>query len=79
MSRSAAPITWWRCGLHSTRTQIVFGDGDPNADLLFVGEGPGEQEVDELITEVRCEHFDLHSGSAGAADPTGTRKKLEAS
>jgi DNA polymerase len=23
------------------RTQVVFGDGDPDADLVFVGEGPG--------------------------------------
>jgi DNA polymerase len=33
-----------RCRLHEGRTQIVFGDGDPAADLMFVGEGPGEQE-----------------------------------
>lgn len=33
-----------RCRLHEGRTQIVFGDGNPNADLLFIGEGPGEQE-----------------------------------
>jgi uracil-DNA glycosylase family 4 len=33
-----------RCRLHEGRTQIVFGDGNPQADLLFVGEGPGEQE-----------------------------------
>ena len=33
-----------RCRLAQGRTQIVFGDGDPHADLLFVGEGPGEQE-----------------------------------
>ena len=33
-----------RCPLHAGRTQIVFGDGDPDADLMFVGEGPGEQE-----------------------------------
>jgi DNA polymerase len=33
-----------RCPLHAGRTQIVFGDGNPDADLLFVGEGPGEQE-----------------------------------
>jgi DNA polymerase len=32
------------CKLAPTRTQVVFGVGDPNADLLFVGEGPGEQE-----------------------------------
>jgi uracil-DNA glycosylase family 4 len=33
-----------RCGLCEGRTQIVFGDGNPHADLLFIGEGPGEQE-----------------------------------
>lgn len=33
-----------RCGLCSDRKQIVFGSGNPNADLMFVGEGPGEQE-----------------------------------
>jgi DNA polymerase len=33
-----------RCPLHQGRTKIVFGDGNPNAEILFVGEGPGEQE-----------------------------------
>jgi DNA polymerase len=33
-----------RCPLHAGRKKIVFGDGDPNAALMFVGEGPGEQE-----------------------------------
>ena len=33
-----------RCGLHSTRTQIVFGTGNLHPDLVFVGEGPGEEE-----------------------------------
>ena len=33
-----------KCPLAATRTQVVFGVGDPHADLLFVGEGPGEQE-----------------------------------
>ena len=33
-----------KCPLAPTRTQVVFGVGDPHADLLFVGEGPGEQE-----------------------------------
>lgn len=32
------------CKLAATRTQVVFGVGDPDADLMFVGEGPGEQE-----------------------------------
>jgi DNA polymerase len=33
-----------RCGLCSGRKTIVFGDGNPQADLMFIGEGPGEQE-----------------------------------
>ncbi|MBQ9087072.1 MAG: uracil-DNA glycosylase [Clostridia bacterium] len=32
------------CELHKTRTNCVFGTGNPQADLLFVGEAPGEQE-----------------------------------
>jgi len=32
------------CGLAATRTQVVFGVGDRHADLMFIGEGPGEQE-----------------------------------
>ena len=33
-----------RCRLCNTRTNVVFGVGDRNADVMFVGEGPGEQE-----------------------------------
>lgn len=33
-----------RCALHTGRTNLVFGDGDPNARLMFVGEGPGAEE-----------------------------------
>jgi uracil-DNA glycosylase len=33
-----------RCKLHRGRTKIVFGTGNPNADLMFVGEGPGRDE-----------------------------------
>jgi uracil-DNA glycosylase family 4 len=33
-----------RCPLSRGRTQVVFGVGDPAADLLFVGEAPGRQE-----------------------------------
>lgn len=32
------------CGLCETRTNVVFGVGDPNAEVLFVGEAPGERE-----------------------------------
>lgn len=33
-----------RCALAAGRNQLVFGDGDPNARLMFVGEGPGADE-----------------------------------
>lgn len=33
-----------RCPLHETRTKGVFGAGDANADLMFVGEAPGAEE-----------------------------------
>jgi DNA polymerase len=33
-----------RCKLHKTRNKIVFGDGNPKAQLIFVGEGPGADE-----------------------------------
>jgi DNA polymerase len=33
-----------KCGLSKTRTQTVFGEGDPDAPILFIGEGPGKDE-----------------------------------
>ena len=33
-----------RCGLCETRRNVVFGVGNENADVMFIGEGPGEQE-----------------------------------
>jgi uracil-DNA glycosylase len=33
-----------RCKLCSGRTNLVFGVGNPNADLMFIGEGPGRDE-----------------------------------
>lgn len=33
-----------KCPLHTTRHQVVFGVGRENADIMFIGEGPGEQE-----------------------------------
>jgi len=33
-----------RCKLHRHRNKIVFGDGNPKAELVFIGEGPGADE-----------------------------------
>jgi uracil-DNA glycosylase len=42
LEREASACT--RCPLALGRTNVVFGVGDPHADLMFVGEGPGAQE-----------------------------------
>ncbi len=39
-----ATSTCTRCPLAATRTQVVFGSGDANAELMFVGEAPGFHE-----------------------------------
>ena len=49
MTRTLADVaaeasTCTRCRLAEGRTQVVFGVGDPDADLMFIGEGPGFHE-----------------------------------
>jgi uracil-DNA glycosylase len=41
---AASALDCTLCKLATGRRQVVFGVGDPHADLMFVGEGPGEQE-----------------------------------
>ena len=36
-----------RCPLHQTRTNVVFGSGNADADLMFVGEAPGANEDEQ--------------------------------
>lgn len=57
-----------RCRLSRTRQHVVFGSGNPNADLMFIGEGPGADEdrqglpfvgrAGELLTKI-IEAIDL--------------------
>lgn len=42
LAETAAGCT--RCRLSEGRSKVVFGSGHPNADLMFVGEGPGAEE-----------------------------------
>jgi len=63
-----------RCPLASTRTQVVFGAGNPDADLLFVGEAPGFHEdqngipfvgqagklLDRLLAGIGLERADIY-------------------
>jgi uracil-DNA glycosylase len=58
-----------KCRLYQGRTQVVFGTGNPEADLVFVGEAPGEEEdlqgepfvgpAGELLTRI-IEAIGLH-------------------
>jgi uracil-DNA glycosylase len=41
---AAEAATCTKCRLSQGRTQVVFGVGDPHADLMFIGEGPGFHE-----------------------------------
>lgn len=34
-----------KCELGASRTNLVFGDGNPNAEIMFVGEGPGSRRI----------------------------------
>ncbi len=45
MAREVAACT--ACGLHKTRTQTVFADGNPASGLMFVGEAPGADEDEQ--------------------------------
>lgn len=59
-----------RCNLCETRTQTVFGTGNPNADLVFVGEAPGFYEdkqgkpfvgkAGQLLTDIIEKGMKLH-------------------
>ena len=62
------------CRLAEGRTQVVFGDGNPEADVVFVGEAPGQREdeqgipfvgpsgklLDRLLGEIGLERSDVY-------------------
>ncbi|GEM_PF-57302 len=63
-----------RCKLHEHRTKIVFGEGNPQAKLMFIGEGPGVDEdktgrpfvgqagqlLDKIIVAINCKREDVY-------------------
>ncbi|MGB6175510.1 MAG: uracil-DNA glycosylase, partial [Methylocella sp.] len=42
------------CGLKATATRLVFGDGNPGAEIMFIGEAPGADEDREGVPFVGC-------------------------
>jgi len=42
----------FKCSLSSTRKNVVFGRGNPNAEMFVIGEGPGQQEDEQGLAFV---------------------------
>jgi len=80
-------LTCTRCPLHETRSNAVFGEGDPNAAILFVGEGPGEvedqsgrpfvgpagQKLDEVLASVDISRESVFITNVVKCRPPGNR------
>jgi uracil-DNA glycosylase family 4 len=76
-----------KCPLAGGRTQVVFGSGDPNADLMFVGEAPGFHEdkqgipfvgaagklLDQLLAGIGLTRPDVYVANVLLCRPPGNR------
>ena len=40
------------CALAAGRTRLVFGDGNPKAEVMLIGEGPGQTEDEEGLARL---------------------------
>ncbi len=79
-----------RCRLAEGRTQVVFGSGDPNADLMFVGEAPGFHEdkqgipfvgqagklLDQLLGGIGLSREDVFVANVLKCRPPGNRDPM---
>ncbi|CAN5410881.1 type-4 uracil-DNA glycosylase [soil metagenome] len=78
------------CALSETRNKVVFGAGDANADLMFVGEGPGAEEdksglpfvgragalLNELLVEIGLSREQVFIANTVKCRPPGNRDPL---
>jgi uracil-DNA glycosylase family 4 len=79
-----------RCALAGGRTQVVFGSGDPRADLMFVGEAPGFHEdkqgvpfvgaagklLDQLLGVIGLTRADVYVANVLKCRPPGNRDPM---
>ena len=86
--REASTCT--RCALHEGRTKVVFGNGNADAQLMFIGEGPGANEdaqglpfvgragqlLDQLLTEIGLSRGDVFVANTVKCRPPGNRDPL---
>lgn len=75
------------CRLAETRTNVVFGAGNPDADVMFVGEGPGQREdeqglpfvgrsgelLEQLLGEIGLARDDVYIGNVVKCRPPKNR------
>jgi uracil-DNA glycosylase len=76
-----------RCRLCEGRRRAVFGDGDPRADLMFIGEGPGAEEdrqglpfvgragdlLNRIIAAIELERSEVYIANIVKCRPPGNR------
>ena len=79
-----------RCELAGTRTNLVFGRGNPNADLMFIGEAPGRDEdlqgkpfvgragqlLTKIIESIGLKREDVYIANILKCRPPGNRNPL---
>ena len=75
-----------KCGLAETRTNVVFGEGARDAEVMFIGEGPGEQEdrtgrpfvgrAGQLLDDMLETLHATANGAAIAAPQVGILRRL---
>jgi len=80
-----------KCPLHETRNRLVFGNGNQNADIFFIGEGPGYYEdqsgrtfvgkagilLEKALKGIELTREDVYIGNIVKCRPPGNRNPLE--
>ena len=86
-----ACLSCHKCRLAEMRTNVVIGKGNRNADILFIGEGPGQQEdlqglpfvgpagqlLDKMLASVGLSLDDVYIGNVVKCRPPGNRDPHE--
>lgn len=76
-----------KCALHKSRTKFVFGIGNPDADVMFIGEGPGRDEdlsgepfvgragklLDKILTAINFQRSEVYIANMVKCRPPNNR------
>lgn len=81
----------YRCPLSKTRTNVVFGEGNPKARIVFIGEGPGYNEdqmgrpfvgkagqlLDKMLKAISLSREEVYIANIVKCRPPNNRNPLE--